>query len=46
MGSEGWSSPEAGTGASDGIGAVAVEGIREREIVESGSWSSKVGDEV
>ena len=44
--SSGCSSSVAGTDASECAGAAAVEGMRDREIVESGSWSSKVGDAV
>jgi len=46
VGSEGCPSPEAGAGASDGGAAAVIEGMRESEIVESGSWSSKVGEDV
>ncbi len=45
VGSGGCSWFEEGTGVSEEEAAV-VAGMRERDIDESGSWSSKVGDEV
>ncbi len=45
MGSDGCCSSGAVGGVFEGGGAAAVVGMREKEIVESGSWSSKVGDE-
>ena len=38
-----WSEVEVGVSEEE---AVAVDGMRERDVEESGSWSSKIGDEV